>query len=138
MTPTGISTSPVGDCGCDDGGQELNSIDTHLCRQLHFRAAIDETHGLASFDYELSAGLEAGQPPEARGLARDAVRLMVSHYEGEPDITHAQFHDIGDFLDPGDVLVINTSRTLNAALFGHRSNGDDVEVHLSTQLPADL
>ena len=137
MTPTAILSPPTdADCGCDDRAQEFGSIDTQLCRRLHFRAAIDETHDLASFDYELPAELEAGQPPEERGLPRDAVRLMVSRQEN--DISHAQFHDLGDFLDPGDVLVINTSRTLNAALCGHRSKGRDVEVHLSTQLPGDL
>jgi S-adenosylmethionine:tRNA ribosyltransferase-isomerase len=43
-----------------------------------------------------------------------------------------------DFLDPGDVLVINTSGTMNAALRATRADGTTLELHLSTHLPADL
>jgi S-adenosylmethionine:tRNA ribosyltransferase-isomerase len=88
-------------------------------------------------EFDLPPELEAGEPPEARGLARDEVRLMVSHY-GDDRIEHTGFRQIGDFLDPGDVLVINTSGTLNAALNVTRADGTPLELHLSTQLPADL
>lgn len=88
-------------------------------------------------EFDLPPELEAGKPPEARGLARDEVRLMVSHYNDDR-IAHTQFRQIGDFLDPGDVLVINTSGTLNAALNVTRADGTPVELHLSTQLQAEL
>lgn len=81
--------------------------------------------------------LEAGEPPEARGLARDGVRLMVSRGT-PPDISHHHFADIVDALEPGDLLVINTSGTLNAALDGVRADGSRLEVHLSTHLPGDI
>jgi len=87
--------------------------------------------------FELPPELEAHQPPEARGLARDEVRLMVS-YRSANDIVHARFHDLDRFLNPGDVLVINTSGTLNAALHATRADGTPLELHLSTHLPADL
>jgi S-adenosylmethionine:tRNA ribosyltransferase-isomerase len=87
--------------------------------------------------FELPPELEAHQPPEARGLARDEVRLMVS-YRAANDIVHARFHDLDHFLDPGDVLVINTSGTLNAALHATRADETPLELHLSTHLPADL
>jgi S-adenosylmethionine:tRNA ribosyltransferase-isomerase len=87
--------------------------------------------------FELPPHLEASAPPEARGLARDQVRLMVSHY-GDDRIVHTRFHHILDFLDPGDALVINTSGTLNAALEATRADGTPLELHLSTRLPADL
>jgi S-adenosylmethionine:tRNA ribosyltransferase-isomerase len=92
---------------------------------------------LDAFEFELPPELEAGEPPEARGLARDEVRLMVSHYS-EDRVNHTQFRKIVDFLNPGDVLVINTSGTLNAALNVTRADGTSLELHLSTQLPADL
>ncbi|MEP7357360.1 MAG: S-adenosylmethionine:tRNA ribosyltransferase-isomerase, partial [Anaerolineales bacterium] len=38
---------------------------------------------LPDLDFDLPAELEAAQPPEARGLARDQVRLMVSHYAND-------------------------------------------------------
>lgn len=89
-------------------------------------------------DFELPCELEAGEPPEARGLQRDEVRLMVS-YRHDDVIHHAQFRDIVNYFDSGDVLVINTSGTLNAALNAIRQHDQQVfEVHLSTQLPANL
>lgn len=88
-------------------------------------------------DFELPPELEAHEPPEARGLKRDAVRLMVSRLADDA-ITHARFHDLDRFLDPGDLLVINTSGTLNAALPATRADGTPLELHLSTHLPAGL
>src|SRR5438132_187333 len=57
--------------------------------------------------------LQAAAPPEARGLARDGVRLLVSAPEGH---THARFRDLARFLTPGDLLVVNESATLPASL----------------------
>jgi S-adenosylmethionine:tRNA ribosyltransferase-isomerase len=93
--------------------------------------------GCEPLEFHLSPELEAGEPPEARGLARDQVRLMVSHY-GDDRVVHTQFRRIADFLDPGDVLVVNASGTLNAALEVTRPDGTQLELHLSTRLPADL
>ena len=82
-------------------------------------------------DFDLPAGLEAGQPPEARGLARDDVRLLVA---GDSGLRHARFSGLGQFLSAGDVLVINTSATLAAAIDGRRPDGSAVTVHFSTLL----
>jgi S-adenosylmethionine:tRNA ribosyltransferase-isomerase len=87
--------------------------------------------------FDLPSELEASAPPEARGLARDEVRLMVS-YRSDDRVIHSQFRSIGDFLNEGDVLVINTSGTMNAALNVTRADGILLELHLSTHLPADL
>ena len=72
------------------------------------------TTRLTSLDFHLPASLEANEPPEARGLSRDQVRLMVSNATNN-HIAHTQFRRLPDFLDPGDLLVINTSGTRNAA-----------------------
>src|SRR5215210_4204761 len=96
-----------------------------------------EPQKLPSLDFELPSRLEADAPPEARGFARDEVRLMVS-YRSDDRVVHSAFHDIGDFLEAGDVLVINTSGTMNAALEAEREDGKALELHLSTRLPADL
>jgi S-adenosylmethionine:tRNA ribosyltransferase-isomerase len=90
-----------------------------------------------TLDFELPPALEAGEPPEARGLARDDVRLMVSGY-GDDRIQHARFRDLPRFLAPGDLLVVNTSGTLNAALPAERADGTRAALHLSTRLPAGL
>jgi S-adenosylmethionine:tRNA ribosyltransferase-isomerase len=62
---------------------------------------------------------------------------MVS-YRSTNRVAHAQFRDLADYLNPGDVLVINTSGTLNAALTTTRADGTPLELHLSTHLPVDL
>jgi S-adenosylmethionine:tRNA ribosyltransferase-isomerase len=92
--------------------------------------------GLQSLDFRLPAELEAGQPPEARGLARDQVRLMVS-YTSDDRIVHTCFRQLPEFLNPGDLLVINTSGTMNAALQANGEGGREFELHLSTHLPGD-
>ena len=74
-------------------------------------------------DFELPADLEAREPPEARGLARDQVRLMVSHLDDD-SIEHLRFVDLPDVLQPGDLLVANDSATLPAALTATRRDRD--------------
>ena len=76
----------------------------------------------------------AGEPPEARGLRRDEVRLLVSDVASDT-IEHARFHDLPRWLRPGDLVVVNTSATLNAALPATTDGGGLFELHLSTQLP---
>jgi S-adenosylmethionine:tRNA ribosyltransferase-isomerase len=93
--------------------------------------------GLPPLDFDLPRELEASEPPEARGLARDEVRLMVS-YKDDGRVVHSRFRDLGDFLEAGDVLVINTSATMNAAVDAEREDGTALELHLSTRLPAGL
>src|SRR5436305_10762548 len=92
---------------------------------------------LNTLNFDLPIELEASEPPEARGLTRDEVRLMVSYY-GSNRVVHTQFRDLKDFLEAGDLLVINTSGTMNAALNATRADGTTLELHLSTHLPADL
>jgi S-adenosylmethionine:tRNA ribosyltransferase-isomerase len=75
----------------------------------------------------------AAGPPEARGVPRDGVRLLVAR---QSSVTHATFADLPAFLAPGDLVVVNTSGTLAAAVAGHRTGGQRVTIHFSTALPA--
>lgn len=86
----------------------------------------------ASADFDLPPELEASEPPEARGLARDEVRLLVS-WRDEAQVVHASFRDLDQFLGRGDVLVVNTSATLKAAVPAVRIDGHELELHLSTR-----
>jgi S-adenosylmethionine:tRNA ribosyltransferase-isomerase len=95
------------------------------------------TQTIPTLDFELPPELEADAPPEARGLSRDEVRLMVS-YLADNRVVHTQFKNLDEFLEAGDVLVINTSGTMNAAINATRDDGTELELHLSTHLPADL
>lgn len=84
--------------------------------------------------FELPRALEATAPPEARGISRDAVKLLVADC-GDASITHTRFHRLPELLDPGDLVVINVSATLAAAVSGWRRDGTPVRVHFSTQAP---
>ena len=99
--------------------------------------AVPDTPRYDDLAFELPAELEAAEPPEARGLARDEVRLLTS-YRDDDRVVHGAFRDLPDLLEPGDLLVVNTSGTMNAALPATRSDGTGVTLHLSTRLPADL
>ncbi|HEV7662648.1 MAG TPA: S-adenosylmethionine:tRNA ribosyltransferase-isomerase, partial [Chloroflexota bacterium] len=88
-------------------------------------------------DFELPAELEAHEPPEARGLARDQVRLLVSHL-GSDALEHGRFTDLPNVLRPGDLVVANDSATVAAALPLYRNDGSAVMVHVSTHIQADL
>jgi len=84
--------------------------------------------------FELPARLEAHEPPEARGLARDEVRMLVAE-RGSGLLADARVVDLPDVLAPDDLLVINTSATLPAAFPARRADGTPVQVHVSTPLP---
>ena len=96
-----------------------------------------QTLALSALDFQLPSSLEAHEPPEARGLRRDGVRLLVSNLETDA-IEHARFADLPRWLSPGDLLVVNTSATLNAALPAAAGDGVRLELHLSTRLPGGL
>ena len=84
----------------------------------------------ANIEFTLPAELEAPAPPEARGLPRDGVRMLVSR-AASGTVTHHRFTDLPGLLLPGDLLVVNTSRTLPAAV----PVGPDLAIHVSTGLP---
>ena len=87
------------------------------------------------FAFELPPELDVHEPPEARGLSRDQVHLMVA-YRHDGRLIHTEFRRLAQFLSPGDLLVINTSGTLPASLSATRTGGSNVELHLSTPLPS--
>jgi S-adenosylmethionine:tRNA ribosyltransferase-isomerase len=89
------------------------------------------TTPLSLIEFSLPSELEASAPPEARGLRRDQVRLMVSSYSTD-QVKHTRFYHLDKYLDEGDVVVINTSRTRNAALLASRDDSTVLELHLST------
>jgi S-adenosylmethionine:tRNA ribosyltransferase-isomerase len=84
--------------------------------------------------FELPPGLEATEPPEDRGVARDQVRLLVADAAGDR-ILHARFDELPDLLAAGDLLVINVSATLAAAVAGRRRDGSTVRIHFATRAP---
>jgi S-adenosylmethionine:tRNA ribosyltransferase-isomerase len=84
---------------------------------------IDIDRLLASYDYELPAELIAQNP----SVPRDSARLLVVS-PNHP--SHAIFRDLPDFLQSGDLLVLNNTRVIPARLRGRKSTGAPVEVLL--------
>jgi len=81
-------------------------------------------------DFTLPAALEAHDPPEARGLPRDGVRMLVSR-RASGEISQHGFADLPGLLLPGDLLVINTTATLPA----HVRVSAELAVHFSGPRP---
>jgi S-adenosylmethionine:tRNA ribosyltransferase-isomerase len=81
--------------------------------------------------FSLPPGSEATTTPEQRGLSRDGVRLLVARPDG---VEHARFRDLPAQLSPGDLVVVNTSATLPAALAVVRGDGVEAPLHVATEL----
>ncbi len=90
---------------------------------------------MSALAFSLPARLEATEPPEARGLARDGVRLLAAR-RGDGRIAHTRFGDLPAFLAAGDLLVVNTSATLPAAIPARRAGGEELLLHFATRAPA--
>ena len=78
-----------------------------------------------TYYYDLPQELIAQTPIEPR----DSSRLLVYNRQ-DKSINHKVFRDVIDYLNPGDVLVINTSKVLPARLIGHKATGAKIEVLL--------
>jgi len=74
---------------------------------------------------------EAHEPPELRGLQRDEVLMLVASRAGG-GVEHARARALPVHLRAGDLLVVNTSATLPAALQARRADGSVLALHLST------
>jgi S-adenosylmethionine:tRNA ribosyltransferase-isomerase len=81
--------------------------------------------------FTLPPGAEATAPPEWHGLRRDEVRLLAVRPTG---VTGVRFHDLPGLLEPGDLVVVNTSATLPGRLAARRTDGVLVPLHWSTTL----
>ena len=89
----------------------------------------------APFTFTLPQELAAKEPAERRGISRDEVRLMVIDPTQNNRVTHTKFNNLSKFLQPGDLLVFNSSRTLPASLKGCQVNGTCLEVRLAHKQP---
>jgi S-adenosylmethionine:tRNA ribosyltransferase-isomerase len=88
---------------------------------------------MSAFALPTPSLLEATEPPEHRGIARDEVRMLVTDRSAGTHM-HASFQDIASFLRRGDLLVVNDSATLPAAIPALRADGSPIALHLSTQI----
>lgn len=79
----------------------------------------------SDFDYHLPETSIAQTPAEPR----DSSRLLVLH-RNSGDVEHRLFRDVGLFLRPGDLLVLNQTRVIPARIFAHKETGGKVELLL--------
>ena len=85
---------------------------------------------VSEFDFDLPLGLIAQHPPEKRGGSR---LLVLRRDDG---IEHTTFSELGRYLVPGDLLVVNNTRVFPARLLGHRApSGGSVECLLLAEIP---
>lgn len=88
---------------------------------------------MTTLDFVLPAALEAHEPPEIAGTGRDDVRLLVGRGDGRARdaLGHHAFTELPDLLCAGDVLVVNTSATVPAAV----TTDADLAVHFCVARP---
>lgn len=87
------------------------------------------------YDFFLPSKLNASVPPERRGIRRDQVKMMVLNKK-DGKIKHDQFNQLYDYLNPGDMLVLNSSRTIPGVIKGEwKRNGkllkEKIEIRLA-------
>ena len=84
---------------------------------------------LETYNYQLPQELIAQYPLPDRGSSR---LLHLDRQTG--DVSHLTFRDIVSHINPGEVLILNSSRVIPARLFGRKDNGTQVEVLLLNKL----
>ncbi len=79
----------------------------------------------SDFDYDLPSSFIAQTPVEPR----DSSRLLVLN-RSNGTLDHRQFREIGQYLHPGDLLVVNRTRVIPARIFARKTTGGSVEILL--------
>ncbi len=85
---------------------------------------------MTALAFDVPTWLEASEPPERR----DDVKLLIAS-KRDGTLKHARFADLPHLLSAGDLLVVNVSATIPAALPGWRATGAPVRIHCSTRAP---
>jgi S-adenosylmethionine:tRNA ribosyltransferase-isomerase len=85
---------------------------------------------LKEFSYELPESSIAAYPSRNR---EDSRLLVVKRTTGE--LIHSVFSELGGFLDPGDLLVLNDTKVFPARLVGKKQSGGKAEVLLLERFP---
>lgn len=80
---------------------------------------------LSDFDYQLPESLIAERPPTERGTTR---LLVLDRTSGE--LQHRHYHDLVDYIKPGDVIVLNDTKVIKARLIATNKDGKQRELLL--------
>ena len=118
-------------CGCSYSDTEAAEERAQRKRERKAKKAAERAAKLASmttndFDYDLPEELIAQEP----AAVRDACKMLVMD-RATGALQDKIFHDIYDYLEPGDLLVANETRVMPARLLGaKRETGGASEVFL--------
>ncbi len=85
---------------------------------------MNEDFLLSSYNYQLPQELIAQAP----AVPRDSSRLLI--VDSPISCVHGIFHDLADWLKPGDLLVLNNTRVIPARLYGYKATGSQIEILL--------
>ncbi len=80
---------------------------------------------IAEFDYDLPPEKIAIYPPTIRGDAK----LMVVNRQTQ-GINHRKYFDLGEYINPGDLIILNNTKVIKARLITHKINGAKIELLL--------
>jgi len=80
-------------------------------------------YALSAYNYQLPAELIAQRPADRRDQSK---LLVVDRRSGQ--LSHQRFDVLGDFLSPGDTLVVNNTAVIPGRLVGKKASGGRVEV----------
>ena len=135
MTPAGgTATAPTRSASAAVPGAAVGAASATSSLMSRTHPALPTLQPLS---FTLPPELEAPSPPESRGMTRDSVRMLIA-YKNDGTLVHSHFSELPRFLEEGDLVVLNTSGTLAAEVDGIDEDGQGVQIHLSTQLPAGL
>ena len=111
------------------GESQANDVETAAVRGArHLNPQVTQR-----LSFHLPDELAAREPPESRGMTRDSVRMLVAERTSGL-LQHSCFSALPTFLRPGDLVVVNTSGVIPAAIPATAPHGTPVVVHLSTNI----
>ncbi len=82
-----------------------------------------QMYTLSAYNYQLPAELIAQRPADRRDHSN---LLIMDRQDGQ--LHHHQFCELGDFLKPGDVLVVNNTAVIPGRIVGKKASGGRIEV----------
>ncbi|MGC9196774.1 MAG: tRNA preQ1(34) S-adenosylmethionine ribosyltransferase-isomerase QueA [Syntrophobacteraceae bacterium] len=103
--------------------KKINSSNCAMYPRVDAAHAQDGSFRIDDYDYELPPELIAQHPAGAREHSR---LLVLDRLAGS--LLHARFDRIGQYLRPGDLLVVNDTRVVPARLLGRKQTGGKVEL----------
>ncbi|MEL6261171.1 MAG: tRNA preQ1(34) S-adenosylmethionine ribosyltransferase-isomerase QueA [Cyanobacteria bacterium J06626_6] len=84
----------------------------------------DRDYELSAYSYHLPTSRIAQNPV----VPRDRAKLLI--IDSQNTHQHSHFYELGDWLLPGDLLVLNDTKVIPARLFGRKASGGAAEVLL--------